>query len=297
MSSSARRAGAWGAAALVLLPAAVGAQSVALGWEAPPGCPDRAALLTRLPTAPRPLSASARVTRRADGRWAMHLDIDDGAVRGERDLLADTCAELADAAVLILALTLDGAPAATPGPPPRPAPPPPPARREGVRWSVRAMGGVDLGTMPSASPVASLSFAAGRSWWRLEASASWLPSQRVALPSGAGGDFDAGRVTLRGCVVPIARRVELRGCAGFDLGLIAGAGFGVPDPDHGSAFWWGARAGAEVAWRATRRVSLAVAADGVALIDRPTFALHDGTELHTPSRWGALAQAGAEVSW
>jgi hypothetical protein len=115
--------------------------------------------------------------------------------------------------------------------------------------------------------------------------------------SGIGGDFDAGRVTLRGCYAPIARRLELRACVGLDLGLLAGVGVGVGAPDGGSALWVAGRVGVEVAWRLLPWLAAGALVDGVAVAARPSFSLRDGTEVHAPGPLGLVAQAGAELAW
>lgn len=295
------------ALAALLFAAAADAQTVALDWEAPVGCPGRDEVLARLgrPGAPptRTLTARARVVRDAGGRWTLSLLTHDGALAGERTLAADTCAELVDALALILTLTLDGAPRPVSPPPPAPPPPspPPPGRAAApaapVRVEVRVVGGVDVGTLPSAAPVGSLSVAVQRGRWRLLAGAGVLGAQRVTLPSGAGADLGAARAGLRACWVPYARRVELRGCAGLDAGLMYGESFGVSHPGPGSAGWLDGALGVELAWRARRWLSLVASVEGTVMIDRPTFAIGGVGEVHTPSRLGLNAQAGAEFGW
>lgn len=270
-----------------LWPSLAAAQTVALVWEAPPGCPDRADVLARMPAAPRPIDVRARSARGANGRWSLHLELDGGV----RDLEADTCAELADAAVLLVALALDGA---------APAPPPariPSAPRERLRVGARILGGVDLGTMPAAAFTASLGLTLRHARLFGELSLAWVTSQRAVSNDGVGGAFDAGRVSLRGCGVPLAGRVELRGCAGFDVGWISGVGVGVAAPAGGTAPSVAARVGAEAAWRALPWLAAVVQVDGFAMLARPTFARRDGTTLHAPGPAGALLQMGVEVAW
>jgi hypothetical protein len=275
--------------AAALWPREADAQHLTLAWEAPAGCPDRAAVRARLPEARRPITVRARSVRGANDRWAIHLEIDGGA----RDLEADTCAELADAAVLIVSLALDGASSDPPTPPApiRAAP------GERVRFGARALGGVDLGTLPAAAFVVSAAVTARAARWRGEVALSWLSSQRRVSPSGFGGDFDAGRVTLRGCFVPFAHRLELRACVGVDVGLLVGAGVGVDAPDVGIAPWVAARLGAEAAWRVLPWLAAVALVDGVAVLERPRFSLRDGTVVHTPEPVGVVMQGGAEFAW
>lgn len=269
-----------------LWPSLAAAQAVELVWEAPAGCPDRAAVLARMPVAHRPIAVRARSEHGANGRWSLHLELEGGV----RDLEADTCAELADAAVLMVALALDGA---APAPPPAPIPPAP----ERVRLGARLLGGVDLGTMPAAAFTASLGFTLRRGRWLGELALAWVASQRAVSNDGVGGAFDAGRVSLRGCGVPLVGRIELRGCVGVDVGWISGVGVGVTAPQGGTAPSVAARVGAEAAWRALPWLAAVVQVDGFAVVERPTFAWRDGTALHAPGPVGALLQVGVELAW
>lgn len=292
------------AAVFALLPSSVIAQPRTVTWEAPGECPDRDAVLARFTAvtraAGRELGAHARVHREG-ARWALHLETDDGAQHGERDLSADTCAELVDAAVLILTLALDGTGDTPPTPPAAPivvrAPTVPPVTSARARFGLRLLAGVEVGALPTVAPTVSLGASWQRGLWRVGLDAAWLARGRVERAAGVGADLDAARVTLRGCVVSYARRVELRGCAGLDLGVMWGTPFGVRDAVSGSAPWFSARAGLEGAWNVWRGLSLLALFEGSALLDGPTFALHDGTTLYSLAPNGMLAQAGAEIRW
>ena len=125
-----------------------------LTWDAPASCPSindvRAEVerLVRFPPGqvPPALAAQAHVETR-DGRWHLWLRTERDGLPGERELEADSCASLAHAATLVMALAFgagDEAPAPPPPapdrsprpasrprvveapPPPPPAPPPPP---------------------------------------------------------------------------------------------------------------------------------------------------------------------------
>ncbi len=85
-----------------------------LEWIAPPGCPTRDAVLddvTRI-LGPKRTEALARVAARAvlfrgeDARWHVVITVS-GEAGGERTLEASSCEEVANAAVLVLALRVD----------------------------------------------------------------------------------------------------------------------------------------------------------------------------------------------
>jgi hypothetical protein len=91
-------------------------EPIVLQWAAPPGCPserDVHAEIERVlggppdPASRRYLRAEARVSRAGSDTFHVHLVTDLGGVLGERDLDGRTCAAVANAAALIVALTFD----------------------------------------------------------------------------------------------------------------------------------------------------------------------------------------------
>jgi hypothetical protein len=142
------KAGAIGLAALLAAPTALAAgepEPITLAWASVPGCPgerDVRAEIERVlggppnPASRRYLRAEARVSRAGTG-FHVHLVTDLGGVTGERDLDGPTCAAVANATALIVALTFDpealerrnevSKAAPPPAPPGVPPPPPPPA--------------------------------------------------------------------------------------------------------------------------------------------------------------------------
>lgn len=84
-------------------------------WTAPHGCPDEAYVQDRIashlqgaPVDPSPAVARATVSGPDDGQWSLSLSIGD---EQPRELTASTCEALADAAALMIAISLQ--PAAT----------------------------------------------------------------------------------------------------------------------------------------------------------------------------------------
>lgn len=149
--------------ALLLLaacPVASAQERLALRWDAPPGCPDQAALraeVTRLlgGAIPEgdPVSAEGSA-REVEGGYRLVLRTRMNDAPGERTLDADHCEELGDAAALILALLIDpeAVAEATPAPieaPPAERPPPEPPPRV---LEVRAELTEPSATAPEARP-------------------------------------------------------------------------------------------------------------------------------------------------
>lgn len=89
------------------------APSVELHWDAPAGCPTQDVLERQIagmrmdrPAPVEPPRVAFRVEQRGD-RWHLVGEISGTANSGHRELSAATCAELADAAVLITAIAID----------------------------------------------------------------------------------------------------------------------------------------------------------------------------------------------
>lgn len=100
-----------------------------LRWSAPPGCPDRAALLAGIarrrgrPLVAGEVDVDARISRNA-GRHLLRLRVRAGARSERRSLAADTCAPLADATALLITLALDATSDTPPALPPGVVPEP-----------------------------------------------------------------------------------------------------------------------------------------------------------------------------
>ncbi len=249
-----RAAGAIGLAVLLAAGTAIAAEPgdpIALAWAGLPGCPgerDVRAEIERIlggppdPASPRYLRAEAAVSRAGSGRFHVHLVTDLGGVLGERDFDGPTCAAVANAAALIVALTFDPealarrtdpaptAPPPAPSPPRRglPAPPPEPTAASSIPAPLPAPlpppaedGPAPLATPPVAAPARP----------RPAIAVGILGAGSIgALPGGGGGvggRLGVLRGRFRGAVSasywpPRTSTLASRPSAGGDVGLIAG---------------------------------------------------------------------------
>jgi hypothetical protein len=294
-------------------------------WQAPADCPDAAylnAYIERLLARPIAALAAPRmiaqgsVQRESSGKWQLSLRIDMGDRTSEETLIARQCRALADAMALKLALIIDPlgvagaveprrsvalssnreplASAAAQRSSPR-------ARADGdsARVAVRLGGVAGLGYLPGVSRGASLYGSLALSSFRVElggqvetgddAYSSQVRSIGVhlALISGA----------LRTCVETTRGPIALPLCAGLELGVMRGTGFGVPNPASASSLWAaallssGARVPLSQRWAVWIEVS--------ALVDfiRPGFYMANLEGLYLAPRAGARGSAGFEFNF
>jgi len=300
---------------LLVAIAAVAARSTsALGlelhWEAPEGCPTAGEIeaeVSRIvgtsPGADRQVVVDVKVH---GGRpWTVLLHTRSGGDEGERMLEGASCQEVASAAVLVIALTIDpnaapAPPPPTPAPPPAPQPPPiPPApAARPVRVVLQTSAGVALETLPGIAPFVSV--AAGVLVGRVAvyAGASFVPetSQTVAALPGAGGRFWLLGLDVIACAEPVASgRFELWGCAGIELQRMAGSGFGVTDPKNAYEVWAAPRIDAVPALAVAPRIRLLLPVGVSAPLERPTFALGGVGPVFGPPPVGLRVGLGGEV--
>ncbi len=275
---------------------------VSLAWSAPADCPTRAAVLDRVDRlrtrSSRPGSApfaAASVTRTDDGRWSLDLQTATPDGPAERTLVADSCANVAEAAALILALSLDDA-AARPQPSPaQPSPPRSLSPGTPVDVALRASFVLDGTTLPSAAPGVSVALAVVRDRLRLEVGAAYLFSRRAVNASNVGGDIALVSAGLRGCVTLFRGLVEPRVCAAVEGGSMMGSGVGIATPASGSSPWWGLFGGAALAWNLSPHLSLYLGVDAGVSLSSPEFVIEEVGPVHRPST--ALVRGGFGVEW
>jgi hypothetical protein len=251
---------------------AVADDAVELSFKAPAECPQEDAFRQRVEHFLGQRIESRRdqeivivaVTERTGSRAfsvRLHMATSSGIQR--RELTHEDCAELTEAAALIVALAVDPtltpppdatppepvekeappAPAETPTPLPQPSPVPslpeaPPEHDQGegsnegsagVRLSLALLGFVGTGALPEAGPGAMAEIAADAGPLRLAVRGSyWFPRfAALADASGPGVELDLWSAGVRACWVSRWPRVELSSCLGPELGDLRGKGVEV----------------------------------------------------------------------
>lgn len=270
--------------AMLALTAALRIASAAVQWEAPPGCPDDAALESRIAAlvgdATIVTPATAKVQQHGD-RYEVELVtwIDGGSQR--RALAATSCDALADAVAVVIAVALDPIQAAetprivqsatevaaigttttrtsTPAAPERVRAP-----RSPLYFGLALAGGYGSGVAPSGHGIVHLGLALGRRAWSIELDARVWPRREFDR-----GDppvqtrVTLGTVGLLGCGKGVFGRVELPVCAGVELGGLRARAPELRDETARNYPWIAPRARIGVRVLLGRGVGIWTAAEG-----------------------------------
>jgi hypothetical protein len=305
--------------ALAVWPRASHALELELTWNAPTGCPSGAEVqsefehLTKVPPGGTPmhLTAEARIEQ-SGARWLLHLATVRDGLAGEREIEAGSCASLAHAAALVLALAFgemaaQAEEARAPAPPLPAAPPPPvitapPAPPQpALALAVGAFGLSAWGPLPGRG----LGFgagvdagAAGRRWFGSLRVLGWSGVDQTALASVITR-YDGAGASLSACLAGVrARYLSLAACAGFQAGALRGTPSGVLLPTSKVAPWYAAVPGLRARVPVYRALHLDLSFELAASLNRPRFSV---TEIGAPDRLvdvyvvprlGPSAQAG-----
>ncbi|HTQ03107.1 MAG TPA: hypothetical protein VMI54_04595 [Polyangiaceae bacterium] len=285
------------------------APRITLAWQAPADCPDRAALLARVAQLSSPrasgadassLDVRALVTLLSDGRFRVELRMVQGGSERTRVLDAPTCAGLAEASAVVMALAaapgsdeamplamppLEGTAEPPPVATPRPdASPPVDDRRRGSPPSpapelrVHASAGIATDFGATADGALGAALLAGIDYGRFASFAlrgSFFPSQASTVPGFPNRGVElllVGAAPLA-CLAPFELPLELGACAEFELGRFHASGFGAPLHHATWAWWLAPGAGLTAAFPAHGRFRSRLSADALFPLARTDFYL------------------------
>ncbi len=293
--------------------------AVSVEWDAPPECPNAAAVereimqILSASTAPTVgLRARGVVSRLSLDRWRAELVLRGMDWEARRTLEGATCSAVADAAALVIALAINPQvepPAPKPAPPkpavqPEPAPAPEPidqptkrpvgpARRFSTGQPFVGVGiASDVGALPGPALGAEglLGWQIGGA--RLDVGGTYFLPRRGTLParSDIGATFHLGAINLRGCYQWAYESLALGPCADAGLTWTRAQGFGPIIPYEVSTV--GLTVGADVAvhWQLSRVFRPYFRAGSVLPLARPAFAVQG---LETFHRAGIASIRGA----
>jgi hypothetical protein len=291
-----------------------------LRWSASAECPDAAWAAQRLrerlgrapdrPSQGAPLEVDAALSRR-DERFVLMLHTTLGAAESDRQLEAPVCAELAEAAVLMIALAIDPeavarAEAAEPEaahdderPPALIPEPPPPPRPRGFPWALGAALLGSRGDQPGWGGGGLLFAAFQAALFRAELAGFWLVPRAGSEAPAAGRvrvSLWALRPTL--CVTSPGPALRVGGCAGVELGRVGGVGRSLGESLEDHTFWGAASLGPRATLRLTPRFALLAEAAAVLPVFQARFVTTDaagGTRrLYAPASVVTRATLGFE---
>jgi hypothetical protein len=224
---------------------------------------------------------------------------------------ASTCAPLAEAVTVVLAVLLDllpddiaqpvperaaAAPTARADRPPMPRPGNPPHRNP-LALALGIDAGLGAGVLAHVA-AGSLGGAARPSYgrWELGAGVLWAPTR--SLPYlGRTVDVSLLGARVTGCAwsSPRPGRFGFAGCAGVLLAAMRGQGHGFDQDEATSQLWPVAEAGLRARLALGQRLFLRLGVTGLLPLRRLTFSVAGrGVAYETPS-FGALAEIGPEL--
>jgi hypothetical protein len=299
-----------------------------LTWDVPEGCPDSGAVVRRVEQillgpahATTLVIANAKVRSVATGRFELTLTMRTGDVEQTRTLDAPSCAALAEASAVVIALAIDPShdTSETPAPaePPREAPttpslpaavtpPTPPVMVPIARPPSRLAVGIGLaaviesGTLPSLAGGLDLAAALRAQGWRLGIHGTlWLPQHPIFdEASGAGASFDMVQLGAFGGYLWPAGAFAFGPCAEVAVSFVRVEGFDIRDSHSSWTSWPSVIAGARAEARITGHFGLFARADLLFPLDRPTFTLVTAgaaVQLHEPALPAPRFSLGTEV--
>jgi hypothetical protein len=310
------------------------ASAAELSIEGPPRCVDRDEVGFRLEQSLRkplaeavPLTLQVRV-RREGASWSGRVDVTAvGARPTQRVVQATSCEELTDSLTVVIALALHSAEADAPAAPAAPAAVSSSrdaapsvtgtaaaaadagegedaGGSDGPSVAAGVLAGIvgDAGSLPHPALGVALGVELGTERWQLRAIGTLLPDQQHRVgSSGSALGAELGLATggLLACALSVSwlPPLEVRGCAGWELGQLSGVGTGVPDARHGSKLWSAPLLDAGAAWRIPETAfRLGAMLSLVAPLGRDEFVLQGLGRVHRPSSIVGRVMLGAGLT-
>lgn len=313
------------AAWAVLSPARAGAATPQwrIEWEAPSTCPDSLAVYERLRERLGDAALSEQLPRvrgaivpLGNGQ-RLHLDIEEGGRRSSRVISGDDCDELVDAAVLAIALALQGngtaatldaappsaaseqagAPAlddgrlATPESAPRGA-----AGASGLRVSGAVEAVLDLTALPEPAPGLAIAVRGELERWGLSAYGAWLPAQRHRVRADEFVDFELITGGVRACHDLFEGVVRGDACALMEVGRLAASSADLDSSRDVANLWLATGAAFEVRKRVLQGLEVQLRAEPLVPLLRKQYAVNEGERVHAPAPLDARLSIGLGIT-
>jgi hypothetical protein len=294
------------------------AAAAELHWKAPGECPDSrdvteevGRLLGRALASVNQADFDVEVVHDTKDDWTLTLRRAERATgeQRSRQFHGKTCSDVADAAVVAVALAVQGEESATTGGPAEPkvvdrqppidegahtGPSPEPPKKPAIRAIAALAGVVDLGALPAAAPGFELSASGAYERFVLSAVGGLFAPQTTSSPAGGGGRFGLWFAGLLACFEQPTRGFLTTGCAGVELGQMSGEGVNVSHSREEVAFWQAFRLEVGVSLPLTTGVSVLVRVGAAVPFSRPEFVLDGADVVHRPAAVTGRGLLGVE---
>jgi len=269
------------------------APTLDLEWFAPPDCPDKADVISRVEQSLRGAAAGHLIAtadvKRAQGSYRAQLRTTSSQGVGERRLEHADCEILADSVALVIALSAASSGKRVDGG----------GQGAGLALSLSAHATAVSGPLPRVALGAGGALAVEGLWsLRVELSGTYYAQQSARFAgTNVGGDFTLLRLGLRGCRVWSLGAVDLAPCLGAQLYRIDGMGVGGVSHAGGEAYMAGPAAGVFGRLWLRRGFAIQLAAEVFTPVARRRFVYSDLGPLHRPDVFAFQVFIAPEVSF
>lgn len=181
--------------------------------------------------------------------------------------------------------------------PPAPRSEPEPGRRRAPGGFLRVAGVGEVGALPGGTGGGALAGGLLWRWVRVEVQGTYL-APRTGAPAGASVRVSLLAGALLGCGRLGRGAVEVAPCAGLEGGGMPGAAEWAGGRGRALGRWLAVAVAVGVAYRVHPRVGLWASLQGLAAVQRATFALRGPEEdrvLHDPGVWSGRLALGVEL--
>jgi hypothetical protein len=277
--------------------AAAAGTSWSLEWSAPQGCPSEQTVRETVEAwlaqgveanHARGIHVEAEVKQTARG-FALELSLETPSGQSEEQLVAERCETLAGVVALKVALAADPGAwfEAASGESARRARP----------WGARLSAGLSQGLQPGVGPHLALtgSWQIGPAAFELGAGYGLPNEARYAAHPEIGAKLDLLYGSARACVLPNVGSLAFPICAGADVGVMRGQGFGLADTSTSAQSFASLVLGPALRWPLSELVHVWLGLDALVPLVRPQYHVRNLDRLFRPEPIGARVQLGSEL--
>lgn len=289
-----------------------------LTWSAPAGCGSASAVQTRVgelldepALAFDDVQVEARV-RETPGGWALSLLTRDALGTRERELEAEQCNDLVEAAAIAITLAFEATRAGSANPhaseamaaPPAgselgaaPEPAPPPDAETPTRASAGAELIVDLNSLAAVAAGPSLFVALGWEALSLGLHATWLPGTNESVGPAQAVEVSLLAAGLSVCYALGRGLLDTAVCAGLDAGRLTARGAGLLESRVVHDPWLSTQAGLVLSRELGAGLALQARGELVVPLLRQTYGVNETEAVYRVAGLAARFALGARIAF